>query len=164
MDIPDSKVHEAKMGPTWGRQDPGWPHVGPMNFAIWDVCIIRSILLATLDTVQFHYSRVNAKLNPELSSECTRLEVSLRVQKGDLYFIFYSLSCSVQYDVLLSHHAVTGLNNEKTAKTTTKTNAIWWYQFYFPCWKSDLYSSVVIVVYVISWCIKHVIVAPKCTW
>ena len=24
------------MGPIWGRQDPGEPHVGPMNFAIWD--------------------------------------------------------------------------------------------------------------------------------
>ena len=24
------------MGPTWGRQDPGWPHVGHMNLAIWD--------------------------------------------------------------------------------------------------------------------------------
>ena len=23
------------MGPTWGRQDPGGPHVGPMNLAIW---------------------------------------------------------------------------------------------------------------------------------
>ena len=32
---PDSKFHEANMGPIWGRQDPGWPHVGPMNFAIW---------------------------------------------------------------------------------------------------------------------------------
>ena len=20
----------------WGRQEPGGPHVGPMNFAIWD--------------------------------------------------------------------------------------------------------------------------------
>ena len=27
----------AKMGPTWGRQDPGGPHVGPMNFANWVV-------------------------------------------------------------------------------------------------------------------------------
>ena len=27
----DSKVHGANMGPTWGRQDPGGPHVGPMN-------------------------------------------------------------------------------------------------------------------------------------
>ena len=32
----DSKVYGAKMGPTWGRQDPGGPHVGRMNLAIWD--------------------------------------------------------------------------------------------------------------------------------
>ena len=32
----DSKVQGASMGPIWGRQDPGGPHVGPMNFAIWD--------------------------------------------------------------------------------------------------------------------------------
>ena len=24
------------MGPTWGQQDPGGPHVGPMNLAIWE--------------------------------------------------------------------------------------------------------------------------------
>ena len=24
------------MGLIWGRQDPVGPHVGPMNFAIWD--------------------------------------------------------------------------------------------------------------------------------
>ena len=35
--IPDSKVHGANMGPIWGRQDPGGPHVGPINFAIWDI-------------------------------------------------------------------------------------------------------------------------------
>ena len=33
---PDSKVHGANMGPIWGRQDPGGPHVGPMNFSIWE--------------------------------------------------------------------------------------------------------------------------------
>ena len=33
----NSKVHGANMGPIWGRQDPGGPHVGPMNFAIWVV-------------------------------------------------------------------------------------------------------------------------------
>ena len=33
---PDNKVHGANMGPIWGRQDPGGPHVGPMNFAIWE--------------------------------------------------------------------------------------------------------------------------------
>ena len=34
--IPDNKVHGANMGPIWGRQDPDGPHVGRMNFAIWD--------------------------------------------------------------------------------------------------------------------------------
>ena len=28
------------MGPIWGRQDPGGPHVGPMNFAIWAVMFV----------------------------------------------------------------------------------------------------------------------------
>ena len=32
---PDSKFHGANMGPIWGRQDPGGPHVCSMNFAIW---------------------------------------------------------------------------------------------------------------------------------
>ena len=32
---PDNKFHGANMGPIWGRQDPGAPHVGPMNFAVW---------------------------------------------------------------------------------------------------------------------------------
>ena len=32
---PDNKVHGANMGPTWGRQDPGGPHVGHVNLAIW---------------------------------------------------------------------------------------------------------------------------------
>ena len=27
------------MGPIWGRQDPGGPHVDPSRFAIWDVFI-----------------------------------------------------------------------------------------------------------------------------
>ena len=31
----DSTVHGANMGPIWGRQDPGGPHVGPMDFVFW---------------------------------------------------------------------------------------------------------------------------------
>ena len=37
---PDTKVHGFNMGPIWGRQDPGGPQDGPMDFAIWD---LRSI-------------------------------------------------------------------------------------------------------------------------
>ena len=32
--IPDNKVHVANMGPIWGRQDPGGPHVGSGNFRL----------------------------------------------------------------------------------------------------------------------------------
>ena len=39
--FPYSKVHGANMGPIWGRQDPGGPHVGPLNFAIW-VSLVES--------------------------------------------------------------------------------------------------------------------------
>ena len=41
---PDSKVHGANMGPIWGRQDPGGPQVGPMNFAILVVRKMAAIL------------------------------------------------------------------------------------------------------------------------
>ena len=37
---PDSKVHGANMGSTWGRQDPGRSCVGPMKLAIWIVCLV----------------------------------------------------------------------------------------------------------------------------
>ena len=32
----DIKAHGVNMGPTWGRQDPGGPHVGHRNLAIWE--------------------------------------------------------------------------------------------------------------------------------
>ena len=31
----NSKVQGTNMGPIWGRQDQGGPHVGPITFAIW---------------------------------------------------------------------------------------------------------------------------------
>ena len=49
--IPDNKIHGANMGPIWGQQDPGGPHVGPVNFVIWD-----SITLQT--TFQTHFFNV----------------------------------------------------------------------------------------------------------
>ena len=51
LGIPDSKVHGANMGPTWGRQDPGGPHVGHLNLALWDYLtpgIVRLIKPATV--------------------------------------------------------------------------------------------------------------------
>ena len=45
VNIPDSKVHGANMGPIWGRQDPGGPYVGPMNMLFGMVSLMRKPLL-----------------------------------------------------------------------------------------------------------------------
>ena len=37
--ISDSKVRGANMGTIWAQQDPSGPHIGPPNFAIWDVML-----------------------------------------------------------------------------------------------------------------------------
>ena len=55
--IPDSKVHGANMGPIWGRQDPGGPHVGPMNFAIWHVLYCLGPGLLRKIHVKIHVSK-----------------------------------------------------------------------------------------------------------
>ena len=47
---PDPKVHGANMGPIWGRQDPGGPHVGPMNLVIW-VSLAAFLICITTDNV-----------------------------------------------------------------------------------------------------------------
>ena len=46
---PDSKVHEANMGPTWVLSAPGEPHVGLMNLAI---CVyIYLVIIVPADVV-----------------------------------------------------------------------------------------------------------------
>ena len=42
LPAPDSKVHVANIASIWGRQDPSWPHISPIDFAIW-VILHRSI-------------------------------------------------------------------------------------------------------------------------
>ena len=41
----NSKVYGANMGPTWVRQGPGRPHVGPMSLAIWVATCVLSVLM-----------------------------------------------------------------------------------------------------------------------
>ena len=53
-DIPDSKVHGANMGPIGDRQDPGGPHVGTINFTIWD-CILLDIVITALNYIFISY-------------------------------------------------------------------------------------------------------------
>ena len=62
----DSKVHVANMGPIWDRQDPGGPHVGPMNFALWTSlcalivdCIIRNEISIEINYISFRKIKWN---------------------------------------------------------------------------------------------------------
>ena len=48
----DSKVHGDNMGPIWGPQDPSGPHVGPMDFAIWDCNIWSYGTYGDLNTIE----------------------------------------------------------------------------------------------------------------
>ena len=40
VNVADSKVHGANMGPTWVLSAPDGPNVGPMNLAIWVASVI----------------------------------------------------------------------------------------------------------------------------
>ena len=59
---PYSKVHGANMGPIWGRQDPGGPHVGPMNLAIRVYMSYISLAhhTAQMNPVVFIFHKANA--------------------------------------------------------------------------------------------------------
>ena len=59
---PDNKVHGGIMGPIWGRQDPGEPHVDPMNFDIWVSCTMYCF--ATCFSLTFPVSVVQVRRVP----------------------------------------------------------------------------------------------------
>ena len=59
---PDSNVHGANMGPIWGRQDPGGPHVGPMNFAVWVYIATLTVppVIAKLSKWRFFFQSIHS--------------------------------------------------------------------------------------------------------
>ena len=65
---PDSKVPGANMGPIWGRQDPGGPHVDPMNFAIWEAMwgLAGKLLLCPIIAPQVWYCLAGGIHKPAL--------------------------------------------------------------------------------------------------
>ena len=78
--IPDSKVHGANMGPSWGRQDPGGPHAGPMNFAIWDGNMQNIAYLSPVKHLATHWNIF-----------CWRCKESIHAMQSKLYFLWYIL-------------------------------------------------------------------------
>ena len=71
---PDSKVHGANMGPIWGPQDPVGPHVGAMDFAIWDIsscigCQHYSLFQFTKEKI-YHIPNLYKKINATWQHYC----------------------------------------------------------------------------------------------
>ena len=59
---PHSNVNGANMEPIWGRQDPGGPHVGPMNFVIWVYFSIRCIDITGVESLQSFHVMLSAAI------------------------------------------------------------------------------------------------------
>ena len=53
VNIPDTKIHGANMGPTWVLSAPDGPHVGPMNLAVRDIHDITMISIGNMPGVGF---------------------------------------------------------------------------------------------------------------
>ena len=67
---PDSNVPGADMGPTWGRQDPGGPNVGPLNLATSVATTVNCPHLTT-----YGYNREQHSRCPVMSVEIYRKSV-----------------------------------------------------------------------------------------
>ena len=61
---PDSKVHGVNMGPIWGRQDPGGPHVGPVNFAIWVYFLASKCFVLASPMISHHETLISIIWKP----------------------------------------------------------------------------------------------------
>ena len=77
MSTPDNKVHGANMGPIWGWQNPGGPHVGPMNFAICNCFWSAFLGDRSADDMHNAQSRINAIFMPALTYPITLCDASL---------------------------------------------------------------------------------------
>ena len=106
-------------GPIWGLQDPGGPHVGPMNFAIWGSSkfLDETLLFGIYSHVStpVHYRRLMAKehffigsggLTPNRQQVIAQTRndpcsFSMRqyTENSDSFSLFYAL-CDKEYSIL----------------------------------------------------------------
>ena len=93
------------MGPTWGRQDPGGPHVGPMNLALWDGLFIL------WNTVRCHYNTVSVLQNIHnrhpIARPWGRAMGCLLLVQALINVLPWSLQWCMHYHVILHHIKMT---------------------------------------------------------
>ena len=121
---PDSKAHGSNMGPIWGRQNPGEPHVGPMNLAIWEVesrtrfisfatgfpWILKMNIVCSMSVIAFVFQFADYEPRSETSrSQLSKFYLMIKqtVWKlnfhNQLIFIFYLYNRQSYFDDLWQH-------------------------------------------------------------
>ena len=115
---PDSKAHRANKGPTWGQQDPGGPHVGPMNFVIWS---------RTNNVVSFVYSAF-------YKISCRWLSSRLQQHTGDMAVLHWAIDvslfvCSRQSGVLVVSNGVINRIDNLTTLALKQCRRMGWVHF-----------------------------------
>ena len=93
---PDSKVHGANMGPIWGRLNPGGPHVGPMNFAIWGCLIVKPKVLILRD--QTLYWPCRSAISTRIDSNGVDNAVKFKTT-GTIEKFHWSAHCHFPYNM-----------------------------------------------------------------
>ena len=74
--FPDSMVHGAFI---WGRQDPGGPHVGHMNFAMW--VMIKSSLIQVTIWQEICDTSLSETKDKSLQILCRKLQIHNIIKK-----------------------------------------------------------------------------------
>ena len=86
--VPDSKVHEANMGPTCVLSAPDGQHVGPMNLAIRGVpgaCITTAVWRCSTPISQWQYRSYLKAVLPLVKSHPTASDHSFSTGRGVLW-------------------------------------------------------------------------------
>ena len=78
------------MGPIWGRQVPGGPHVGPMNFAIWIILIRLLFVCPIFSWIHCNSFENRARLDFKVMS--LPLTLLLSLPKWLISFVFVNIS------------------------------------------------------------------------
>ena len=127
---PDNKVNGVNMGPIWGRQDPGGPHVGPMNLAIWE---------GKFEGFDSCHRPSNFKLdsNRQFFSPCD-LQIWWMTSKKNRSLLLYYVSqalCIIQNPLV----------NSNWSYSPETPNSGWNWQYFVPCdleiWQKTLKNN-----------------------
>ena len=86
---PDSKVHGDTMGPILDRQDPGGPHVGPINFVIW---VDSPLGLQSNKNASVYMKQVRSKDTYQVTTQQDICQYTNRIEFRSLSTVFNSNS------------------------------------------------------------------------